>query len=132
MSVETKEAKSRSAKTIKAPGKKSFIERTQEATGKAITQEAKSQESQTKKTQASAQQPTKVVKQVVKRRPNLTSWSQLGIKIGQELTFKDNPEIKAIVQSEVTMELEVNIPGEPTFRTPGVMVAEKKIGRAHV
>lgn len=114
-------------KVIKAP--QSFTEKAKAKTGKSV--QAGDVAVASKPAKASSQQPTKVAKQVVRRRPNLISWSQLGIKVGQELTFKDNSEIRAIVQSEVTMELEVTIPGEPPFRTPGVMVAEKKV-REHL
>ena len=106
--------------------KQSFTEKAKARTGKSV--QAGDVAVATPK---ATSQPTKVAKQVVKRRPNLISWSQLGIKVGQELTFKGKEDIKAIVQSEVTMELEVSIPDEDTFRTPGLMVAERKV-REHL
>ena len=107
--------------------KQSFTEKAKAKTGKSV--QAGDVAVASKPTATS--QPTKVAKQVVKRRPNLIAWAQLGIKVGQELSFKNHTDIVATVQSEVTMELEVSIPEGDTFRTPGLMVAEKKV-REHL
>ena len=108
--------------------KQSFTEKAKARTGKSVQAGDVAVASKPEK---ATSQPTKVAKQVVKRRPNLIAWAQLGIKVGQELTFKGKEDIKAIVQSEVTMELEVSITDGDTFRTPGLMVAEKKV-REHL
>ena len=113
-------------KVIKAP--QSFTEKAKARTGKSV--QAGDVAVASKPAKASSQ-PTKVAKQVVRRRPNLIAWSQLGIQVGQELCWKTNYDIKATVQSDVTMELEVTIPEEDTFRTPGLMVAERKV-REHL
>ena len=107
--------------------KQSFTEKAKAKTGKSVQAGDVAVASKPKATS----QPTKVAKQVVKRRPNLIAWAQLGIKVGQELSFKNHSDIVATVQSEVTMELEVSIPDGDTFRTPGLMVAEKKV-REHL
>ena len=104
--------------------KQSFTEKAKAKTGKSVQAGDVAVAVASKPTATS--QPTKVAKQVVKRRPNLIAWAQLGIKVGQELSFKNHTDIVATVQSEVTMELEVSIPDGDTFRTPGLMVAEKK------
>ena len=107
--------------------KQSFTEKAKARTGKSVQAGDVAVASKPK----ANSQPTKVAKQVVKRRPNLIAWAQLGIKVGQELSFKNHSDIVATVQSEVTMELEVSIPDGDTFRTPGLMVAEKKV-REHL
>lgn len=109
--------------------KQSFTEKAKAKTGKSVQAGDVAVAVASKPTATS--QPTKVAKQVVKRRPNLIAWAQLGIKVGQELSFKNHTDIVATVQSEVTMELEVSIPDGDTFRTPGLMVAEKKV-REHL
>lgn len=68
---------------------------------------------------------------VTGRRPGFTAWGQLGIKIGQELFYKKQPEIKAIVESEVTNQVKVTIPEEDDFVTFGVIPAEKYV-RGHL
>lgn len=68
---------------------------------------------------------------VMGRRPGFTAWGQLGIKIGQELYYKHHPEIKAVVESEVTNQIKVTIPEEDDFITFGVIPAEKHV-RGHL
>ena len=68
---------------------------------------------------------------VTGRRPGFTAWGQLGIKIGQELYYKHHPEIKAVVESEVTNQIKVTIPEEDDFITFGVIPAEKHV-RGHL
>ena len=64
---------------------------------------------------------------VTGRRPGFRAWGQLGIKIGQEIFFKNHPEIKAIVESEVTNQIKVVMPEEDDFVTFGVIPAEKHV-----
>ena len=68
---------------------------------------------------------------VTGRRPGFTAWGQLGIKIGQELFYKKQPDIKAVVESEVTNQIKVTIPEEDDFITFGVIPAEKYV-RGHL
>ena len=68
---------------------------------------------------------------VTGRRPGFKAWSQLGIKIGQEIFYKNHPEITAIVESEVTNQIKVSIPEEDDFITFGVIPAEKHV-REHL
>ena len=68
---------------------------------------------------------------VTGRRPGFRAWGQLGIKIGQEIFFKNHPEIKAVVESEVTNQIKVSIPEEDDFVTFGVIPAEKHV-REHL
>lgn len=68
---------------------------------------------------------------VTGRRPGFRAWGQLGIKIGQEIFYKHHPEIKAIVESEVTNQIKVMIPDKDDFITFGVIPAENHV-REHL
>ena len=68
---------------------------------------------------------------VTGRRPGFRAWGQLGIKIGQEIFYKHHPEIKAVVESEVTNQIKVVIPDKDDFITFGVIPAENHV-REHL
>ena len=136
---------------------KSFVQRAEEKKNKAISQEAKAtaRAETTTKPKVQATNSTKPTKKASKevsestpldkfkdissatqslvtgRRPGFTAWGQLGIKIGQELYYKHHPEIKAVVESEVTNQIKVTIPEEDDFITFGVIPAEKHV-RGHL
>lgn len=65
------------------------------------------------------------------RRPGFRAWGQLGIKLGQEIFYKNHPEIKGVIESEVTNQMKVSIPEEDDFVTFGVIPAEKHV-REHL
>jgi len=68
---------------------------------------------------------------VTGRRPGFRAWGQLGISLGQEIFYKNHPEIKGVIESEVTNQMKVSIPEEDDFVTFGVIPAEKHV-REHL
>tara|TARA_Y100000816_G_C25974675_1_gene508746 strand:- start:372 stop:938 length:567 start_codon:yes stop_codon:yes gene_type:complete len=143
--------------TATATATKSFVQRAEAKKNKAVSQEAKQAEkgkvTETKKTETKSTGKKNKVKEgieytkvmettplekfksisdatktvVTGRRPGFKAWGQLGIKIGQEIFYKHHPEIKAVVESEVTNQVKVTIPEEDDFVTFGVIPAEKHV-----
>lgn len=116
-----------------------FIEKAEQKTGKTVSAQskkvikapAKKKEAPKEESKAVGSEKLNPEKKVVKRRPNLIAWSQIGVKVGQTLYYKGHHEIVATVQSDVTMELELVIPGQDPIRTPGLVESERKV-RSHL
>jgi len=143
--------------TATATKPKSFVQRAESKKNKAVSQEAKQAEkgkvTETKKAETKSPVKKNKVREGIEytrvvettplekfknisdatstlvsgRRPGFKAWGQLGIKIGQEIFYKNHPEIKAVVESEVTNQIKVSIPEEDDFVTFGVIPAERHV-----